>query len=80
MRLPTSLSLSRLEVLYIQDCHPKLQMRCLKESGEDWPVIAHIPNFYIENTDEGIYGSFLTSYVNNIIEFYFGENKSNPIF
>ena len=46
MRLPTNLSLSRLEVLCIKDCDPELEMRCEKENGEDWPIIAHIPHVY----------------------------------
>nr|KYP41900.1 Putative disease resistance protein RGA3 [Cajanus cajan] len=39
--LPTSLSLSKLERLYICNC-PMLKKRCEKETGEDWSKIAHI--------------------------------------
>ncbi|TKY69812.1 Disease resistance protein RGA2 [Spatholobus suberectus] len=46
--LPTSLSLSSsLQYLMIVDCHPELEKRCEKETGEDWPKIAHIPHIYI---------------------------------
>ncbi|QCE05859.1 disease resistance protein RPM1 [Vigna unguiculata] len=47
MRLPTSLSLSSVEVLSILDCNLELSKRCEKESGEDWPIIAHIPHLYV---------------------------------
>ncbi|ESW29496.1 hypothetical protein PHAVU_002G075000 [Phaseolus vulgaris] len=43
MSLPTSLSLSRLKGMVIIGGNAEFQKRCEKESGEDWPIIAHIP-------------------------------------
>ncbi|TKY45757.1 Disease resistance protein RGA2 [Spatholobus suberectus] len=43
--LPTSLSLtSSLILLDIHGCSRELEKRCEKETGEDWPKIAHIPD------------------------------------
>ncbi|QCD90571.1 disease resistance protein RPM1 [Vigna unguiculata] len=47
MRLPRSLSLSRLQELRITHCNLELKQRCRKETGEDWPIIAHIPRLYV---------------------------------
>lgn len=38
----------KLESLMIKDC-PKLKGRCSRYEGEDWPKIAHVPVFYIDN-------------------------------
>ncbi|XP_045813818.1 putative disease resistance protein RGA1 isoform X2 [Trifolium pratense] len=43
MCLPTTIQrLSGLQTLDIQACHPELANRCKKETGEDWPKIAHV--------------------------------------
>ncbi|XP_073149247.1 uncharacterized protein [Henckelia pumila] len=39
---------STLESLMIKDC-PKLKERCSVDGGEDWPKIAHVPVFYIDD-------------------------------
>ncbi|KAF9664116.1 hypothetical protein SADUNF_Sadunf17G0122700 [Salix dunnii] len=45
--LPDGLqSLNNLIQLIIDDC-PKLEKRCKKEEGEDWPKISHIPHIMI---------------------------------
>ncbi|CAJ2646967.1 unnamed protein product [Trifolium pratense] len=50
MCLPTTIQcLSGLEGLYIDDCHPELANRCEKETGEDWPKIAHVKKLIINN-------------------------------
>ncbi|KAL6318158.1 hypothetical protein AAG906_035663 [Vitis piasezkii] len=43
--LPTEGLSDTVSQLYIRDC-PLLSQRCLKENGEDWPMISHIP--YVE--------------------------------
>jgi len=48
MRLPTNLTLCSLETLIIIGCNPKLKKRCERGTGEDWPIIAHIPRLFIE--------------------------------
>ena len=41
--LPMSLRLTTsLQQLTIFGCHPELEKRCDKETGEDWPNIVHI--------------------------------------
>ena len=45
--LPTSLSLSNVQQLTIFCCHSELEKRCEKETGEDWPNIAHIPHISV---------------------------------
>ncbi|KAK7258761.1 hypothetical protein RIF29_24346 [Crotalaria pallida] len=48
MCLPTSIqNLCTLKKLRIYGC-PKLERRCEKEKGEDWPKIAHIPIIYVD--------------------------------
>ncbi|PPR92674.1 hypothetical protein GOBAR_AA28002 [Gossypium barbadense] len=39
--------LTALKRLYIEGC-PKLSKRCIKESGEDWPMIAHVHKIIVE--------------------------------
>ncbi|XP_045813824.1 putative disease resistance protein RGA3 [Trifolium pratense] len=47
MCLPTTIQcLSGLERLNIHNC-PELANRCEKETGEDWPKIAHVKHLYI---------------------------------
>eukprot|EP00268_Persea_americana_P036782 TRINITY_DN3630_c0_g1_i1.p1 TRINITY_DN3630_c0_g1~~TRINITY_DN3630_c0_g1_i1.p1 ORF type:complete len:1178 (-),score=181.19 TRINITY_DN3630_c0_g1_i1:978-4484(-) len=46
--LPRELQrLSALEELYIYECHPSLEIRCTKDTGEDWDKIQHIPRIRI---------------------------------
>ncbi|XP_045813823.1 putative disease resistance protein RGA4 [Trifolium pratense] len=48
MCLPTTIQcLSGLQTLHINGCHPELANRCEKETGEDWPKIAHVKYLYI---------------------------------
>ncbi|WJX61473.1 hypothetical protein P8452_46563 [Trifolium repens] len=50
MCLPTAIQcLSGLERLSISRC-PELTNRCRKETGEDWPKIAHVKDFYISDS------------------------------
>ncbi|KAK9007743.1 hypothetical protein V6N11_074661 [Hibiscus sabdariffa] len=44
-------SLTALQTLNIVGC-PHLERRCKKEGGEDWPIIAHIPNIQIPSFSE----------------------------
>ncbi|KAL1177324.1 hypothetical protein V6Z11_A03G023500 [Gossypium hirsutum] len=43
--------LTALKRLRIEMC-PKLSKRCIKETGEDWPKIAHILDFYCDEIDD----------------------------
>eukprot|EP00256_Glycine_max_P067080 XP_025981675.1 putative disease resistance protein RGA3 [Glycine max] len=45
--LPLSLRLTNLQQLTIFGCHPKLEKRCEKETGDDWLNIAHIPHISV---------------------------------
>ncbi|KAG4387712.1 hypothetical protein AAZX31_09G020600 [Glycine max] len=45
--LPMSLSFSGLHQLTIFGCHSELEKRYEKETGEDWPNIAHIPHISV---------------------------------
>ncbi|TYH23563.1 hypothetical protein ES288_A03G023700v1 [Gossypium darwinii] len=50
--LPEGLQhLTALKRLHIGECQ-KLSKRCIKETGEDWPKIAHVPDFYCDETDD----------------------------
>ncbi|XP_072998100.1 putative disease resistance protein RGA1 [Typha latifolia] len=40
---------SSLTVLSLSNCPPVLEERCLRDSGEDWPKIQHIPDIKIGN-------------------------------
>lgn len=47
--LPTTIQcLSGLKTLDIYGC-PELKKRCRKETGEDWPKIAHVPGFILND-------------------------------
>ncbi|XP_073152273.1 putative disease resistance protein At3g14460 [Henckelia pumila] len=48
--LPDGRLPSTLESLMIRDS-PKLNERCSNSQGEDWPKIAHVPIFYIDNME-----------------------------
>ncbi|TYH23582.1 hypothetical protein ES288_A03G025300v1 [Gossypium darwinii] len=41
--------LTALKRLEIGGC-PKLNKRCIEETGEDWPKIAHVPDFYYDDS------------------------------
>ncbi|KAK8361195.1 hypothetical protein V6Z11_A03G023900 [Gossypium hirsutum] len=43
--------LTALKRFMIERC-PKLSKRCIEETGEDWPKIAHILDFYCDETDD----------------------------
>ncbi|RWR75806.1 hypothetical protein CKAN_00420700 [Cinnamomum micranthum f. kanehirae] len=46
--LPRELQhLSALKELFINRCHPSLEIRCTKDTGEDWDKIQHIPHIKI---------------------------------
>ncbi|KAK9007726.1 hypothetical protein V6N11_074645 [Hibiscus sabdariffa] len=52
MSLPQGVrSLTALQTLIIEEC-PHLERRCKKETGEDWPLIAHIPHIQITSTSD----------------------------
>jgi len=46
--------LTGLKQLTISDC-PILAPRCLRETGEEWHKIAHIPNLQIERLSQSVY-------------------------
>ncbi|XP_068339290.1 disease resistance protein RGA2-like [Pyrus communis] len=41
--------LTELQILDISGCHPLLEQKCTRDSGTDWPKIAHIPNITIKS-------------------------------
>ncbi|RWR75836.1 putative disease resistance protein RGA4 [Cinnamomum micranthum f. kanehirae] len=43
--------LSALKELIIYECHPSLEIRCTKDTGEDWDKIQHIPSVKINGRD-----------------------------
>ncbi|XP_021761411.1 disease resistance protein RGA2-like [Chenopodium quinoa] len=43
-------NLSSLKTLTLENCSKKLEERCLKPTGEDWPKIQHIPSIRIFGT------------------------------
>lgn len=51
--LPTSIkTLTKLQNLYISECS-ELEKRYEKETGQDWPKIAHVQNVYLESLPLG---------------------------
>ncbi|CAN6696320.1 unnamed protein product [Malus baccata var. baccata] len=40
--------LTKLQTLWIRECHPDLKQRCSRDSGTDWPKISHIPDIQID--------------------------------
>ncbi|KAJ6693005.1 hypothetical protein OIU79_014693 [Salix purpurea] len=51
IELPECISnLKKLQNLQIVRC-PGLRKRCQRETGEDWPKISHVPEFYVESDD-----------------------------
>ncbi|MFQ6656237.1 hypothetical protein Gotur_026436, partial [Gossypium turneri] len=42
--------LTALQRLKIEGC-PKLSKRCIEETGEDWPKIAHVPDFHCDDSE-----------------------------
>lgn len=45
---PGKISATKLQNLFISQCS-KLEKRCEKERGQDWPKIAHVQNVYLES-------------------------------
>ncbi|XP_072963737.1 putative disease resistance RPP13-like protein 1 isoform X1 [Typha angustifolia] len=43
---------SSLKTLWLDDCPPELEERCLQDSGPDWPNIQHIPKVQIGKYDK----------------------------
>ncbi|KAK9913080.1 hypothetical protein M0R45_036905 [Rubus argutus] len=59
--------LTSLNTLVLSDCSTILEKRCKKETGEDWPKIAHIPNLDIwarieEDSEPGVGGKMLSAF------------------
>lgn len=46
--------LTSLQTLCILDCPIYLITRCPREMGEDWPMVAHIPELHLPSTSTGI--------------------------
>jgi hypothetical protein len=74
MCLPTTIQcLGGLEILKIHGC-PELGNRCKKETGEDWPKIAHVKDICISDWDAsnsgmglGLAGLFLILVIHTIL-------------
>lgn len=54
--------LTSLNTLTLRCCSTLLRKRCKKETGEDWPKIAHIPNFRIWDSEPGVGGKILSAF------------------